>query len=472
MKTRFPIFLLLATMLCVRLPAADDSLDQALDKAVLEYTERLRQASAELSATRERIAREKAPLLQAQRAAEDRLLAAESETTRFETSAEQSASNRRRLVKDAEQLHKNTSYLNSLAQDSLKAYADSLAPGEDQLHAAKVRELEAAFAEPGSAAGRAAAVDVGGFLLARVQQALGGYTAEGKAMIGEGNEVRSGTFAFAGPQTYFRSTQGEAGVVVRLREGSTYPTSYAVKEWPAAGAAALFQGGEGSVPADATGGKALRLKQTTGTVWQHIQKGGYVAFAILAVGALSLLLIILKLADLSRLAVDREPVVRSFLARVASGGRAAAEPVLASLHATSRELFATGLQHMDQPKIALEEHLQALLLKQRLHFERRLPLLAVIATAAPLMGLLGTVVGMVKTFALITVFGTGNAGKLASGISEVLVATELGLAVAIPTLVIHGFLSQRIHKNLATLERHALEFVTAAKSERGEKVSP
>ena len=85
------------------------------------------------------------------------------------------------------------------------------------------------------------------------------------------------------------------------------------------------------------------------------------------------------------------------------------------------------------------------------------------------MGLLGTVVGMVKTFALITVFGTGNAGKLASGISEVLVATELGLSVAIPTLVAHGFLSQRIHKNLATLERYALEFVTAAKSEKEEE---
>jgi biopolymer transport protein ExbB len=77
---------------------------------------------------------------------------------------------------------------------------------------------------------------------------------------------------------------------------------------------------------------------------------------------------------------------------------------------------------------------------------------------------------MVKTFALITVFGTGNAAKLASGISEVLVATELGLAVAIPTLVVHGFISQRIHKNLATLERHALEFVTAAKSEKEEEI--
>ena len=107
-----------------------------------------------------------------------------------------------------------------------------------------------------------------------------------------------------------------------------------------------------------------------------------------------------------------------------------------------------------------------MLLQQQQYYERRLPLLAVIATAAPLMGLLGTVVGMVKTFALITVFGTGNAGKLASGISQVLVATELGLIVAIPTLIAHGFLAQRIHRNLSLLERYALEFVTATDDAR------
>jgi len=462
--------LLLAGLLAAPV-LAQENIDKAMDKAVLDYTERLRAASAELTATRERIAREKAPLLKAQRVAEDRLLAAESEITRLETAVEQWANNHRKSIKEAESLHKNGSYLNTLAQDSLKAASDSLAPGEDQLQAAKFRELETAFGDQAKASGGRAAVDVAEFLLGRVKQSLGGYAAAGSSLIGDGNEVRTGTFAFVGPQTFFRSAQGEAGVVVRLREGSTYPVTYVVKDWPAAGAEAYFQGGAGSIPADATGGKALRLKLTTGTAWQHVQKGGYVAYAILGIGLLSLLLTLQKLFDLFRLRVDSQPAAHAFLAQVAQGGRAAATPALASLRASTRELFGVGLEHLDKPKIVLEEHLQALLLKQRLHFERWLPLLAVIATAAPLMGLLGTVVGMVKTFALITVFGTGNAAKLASGISEVLVATELGLAVAIPTLVVHGFLSQRIHKNLATLERYALEFVTAAKSGEEEKLS-
>jgi biopolymer transport protein ExbB len=464
MKKIFSV--LLAGLLLAPL-RAQDNLDKEMDKAVLTYTERLRTAAAELAATRERIAREKAPLLKAQREAEDRLLAAESELTRLQTAAEQSANNRRKLVKEAESLHKNGSYLNTLAQDSLKAANDSLAPGEDQLLAAKFRELEALFGDPDKTSGGRASVEVTAFVLERVKQSLGGYAAPGSSLVGDGNEVRTGTFAFVGPQTYFRSAQGEAGVVVRMREGSTYPVTYVVQEWPAAGAEAYFKGDAGGIAADATGGKALRLKLTTGTLWQHIEKGGYVAFAILGIGLLALLLTLQKLYDLSRLAVDSQAVASAFLARVAQGGRAAAEPALGSLRATTREMFGVGLAHLDKSKIVLEEHLQAHLLKERLHFERWLPLLAVIATAAPLMGLLGTVVGMVKTFALITVFGTGNAAKLASGISEVLVATELGLAVAIPTLVVHGYLSQRIHKNLATLERYALEFVTAAQSQPG-----
>jgi len=462
---KFSLFLL-ASLLTASLPAQED-VDKAMDKAVLDYTERLRAASSELAATRERIAREKAPLLKAQREAEDRLLAAESELIRLQTTAEQSTNNRRKLVKETESLHKNGSYLNTLAQDSLKAAVDSQAPGEDQLLAAKIRELEALFADPAKSSGGRSSVEVTSFVLERVKQSLGGYAAPGSSLVGDGNEVRTGTFAFVGPQTFFRSAQGEAGVVVRLREGSTYPVTHVVKDWPAANAEAYFSGGAGGIAADATGGKALRLKLTTGTVWQHIEKGGYVAYAILVVGCLALLLTLQKLYDLSRMAVDSQQVAQAFLAKVAQGGRAAAEPLLGALRATTRELFSVGLAHLDQPKVVQEEHLQALLLKQRLHFERWLPLLAVIATAAPLMGLLGTVVGMVKTFALITVFGTGNAAKLASGISEVLVATELGLAVAIPTLVVHGYLSQRIHKKLATLERYALEFVTAGQSQPG-----
>ena len=74
---------------------------------------------------------------------------------------------------------------------------------------------------------------------------------------------------------------------------------------------------------------------------------------------------------------------------------------------------------------------------------RYLGLITVLAVLAPLMGLLGTVTGMIATFDVISVFGTGNAKAMAGGISEALITTQTGLLVAIPGLYMSGFLSRR-----------------------------
>jgi biopolymer transport protein ExbB len=99
--------------------------------------------------------------------------------------------------------------------------------------------------------------------------------------------------------------------------------------------------------------------------------------------------------------------------------------------------------------------------------ERFLPFLAITAAAAPLLGLLGTVVGMIETFQLITVFGTGDAKSLSSGISKALVTTAMGLIVAIPTLILHGALSRMAKRKLGLLEELSVAFVNGVASLRG-----
>lgn len=445
---------------------AADTFDDALGRAALDYGKRLGAANDELTKTRERIAGEKAPLLKAMRTAEDRIIAAEQETTRLDTAQNESLENRRRLARDAETLRKNESYVSTLAHDGLKAFSDGLAPGEGQRLSEEIQTLQQTLDDPAKGVDGRVAADVADFLLQRIRQSLGGYAAPGRALVGDDNQVIQGTFAFAGPETFFQAERGGFAGTVRAREGAPYPIAYALPAWEPAAAEAFLQGKPATIMADASAGKALRLRETKGTIWQHIQKGGVVAYAILGVGLVAVLMVLQKIRDLSKMAVDSPEAVEGFLTVVAGGTRAEAQQAVGSLRATTRELFTIGMRHINQPKEILEEHLYAVVLRHRLHYERWLPLLAVIATAAPLMGLLGTVTGLVRTFALITVFGTGNAGKLASGISEVLVATELGLMVAIPTLVAHGFLSHRIQKNLSLLERYALEFVTAAQSRR------
>jgi biopolymer transport protein ExbB len=88
--------------------------------------------------------------------------------------------------------------------------------------------------------------------------------------------------------------------------------------------------------------------------------------------------------------------------------------------------------------------------------------LAVFAAVAPLLGLLGTVTGMISTFDVITEYGTGDPKLLSGGISEALVTTELGLVVAIPTLLIGTLLSGRAEAIKGTLERAALHVMNLA----------
>jgi biopolymer transport protein ExbB len=438
------------------------TLDESMQRAAADYRQKAEVAAKELNDTRARIAGEKAPLLKELRAAEDRIVAAEGEKAKLEAQRDNSADERRKLIQELESIRRVTDYAATLAHDSLKLDLAALAPGEDQRLADQEDTLQSQL-DAAAAAGTsgASAMDAADFLLRRTEESLGGYRSDGRAMVADTRQVVKGTFAFVGPATFFMPAEGGAAGAVRPNEGARYPTSYPLANWSAADAGAFFSGRPGLYLADASGGKALRLDETRGTAWQQVQKGGLVSIAIIIVGIIAAVMILQKMRQLARMGVDSPATVAAFLDLVAKGDRAGAESAVRNLRLSTRELFSVGLRYADQPKAILEERLQAVLLEQRLNFERRLPLLAVIATASPLMGLLGTVVGMVKTFALISVFGTGNAGKLSGGISEVLIATELGLAVAIPTLVAHGFLAQRIHRNLSVLERYALQFTTA-----------
>ena len=90
---------------------------------------------------------------------------------------------------------------------------------------------------------------------------------------------------------------------------------------------------------------------------------------------------------------------------------------------------------------------------------RVLPFLALTATTGPLLGLLGTVTGMIATFKLISSFGSGDPKMLAAGISEALMATATGMGVAIPALLLHAFLSRKAKSILGSMEQTAVGFV-------------
>lgn len=93
--------------------------------------------------------------------------------------------------------------------------------------------------------------------------------------------------------------------------------------------------------------------------------------------------------------------------------------------------------------------------------ERYLNALGTIAAVTPLLGLLGTVIGMIKVFTEIMAQGTGNASALAGGIAEALITTAAGLSVAIPALIMHRYLTGRVSEIVLELEHSATRLVDA-----------
>jgi biopolymer transport protein ExbB len=100
---------------------------------------------------------------------------------------------------------------------------------------------------------------------------------------------------------------------------------------------------------------------------------------------------------------------------------------------------------------------------------RYLNTLGTIASVAPLLGLLGTVFGMIHIFGVIMNAGTGNAGLLAGGISTALLTTAAGLSVAIPTLLFHRFLESKVDRIALDMEEQALRLVEVLKGERADR---
>ena len=103
--------------------------------------------------------------------------------------------------------------------------------------------------------------------------------------------------------------------------------------------------------------------------------------------------------------------------------------------------------------------------------ERFLSILSTIANMAPLIGLLGTVLGMIQVFSDIMLFGTGNAAELAGGISQALITTAAGLTVAIPAMIAHRFFERRVESLVVDMEGQATKLVDAMHSDLFQKTA-
>lgn len=197
-----------------------------------------------------------------------------------------------------------------------------------------------------------------------------------------------------------------------------------------------------TLPIDPSRGSLLAQLQRQPQLWDRVQQGGLVGWVILVLGAIGLLLAIWRMVYLTGVgrAVGRQmrelsqPRDDNPLGRII--GVLGPKPQLSDLE-------------------TLELKLDEAILQETPPLERGQPLLKLLSAVAPLLGLLGTVTGMIVTFQAITQSGGGDSRLMADGISQALVTTVLGLVVAIPLLFLHSLLASRSKSLIQLLEQQS-----------------
>ncbi|MDF1588506.1 MAG: MotA/TolQ/ExbB proton channel family protein [Gammaproteobacteria bacterium] len=195
---------------------------------------------------------------------------------------------------------------------------------------------------------------------------------------------------------------------------------------------------------DPTRGAIMALLVQAPDLKERIEQGGWIGFIILGLGAIGLLVAIQRFVTL--LLVGRG------VARQQKQKQASPSNPLGRILAVYNDSLAHDFE-------TLQLKLDEAILREIPKIERGLITLAILAAIAPMLGLLGTVSGMIETFQSITLFGTGDPKLMSGGISQALVTTELGLAVAIPILLMHSALSSKSNRLVQILDEESASLV-------------
>jgi biopolymer transport protein ExbB len=205
---------------------------------------------------------------------------------------------------------------------------------------------------------------------------------------------------------------------------------------------------------DVTRGGILALLVESPTIGERVNQGGIVGYCIIALGIIGLLIAIWRWIGLS------------------SAGRKVASQLKRDTASTDNPLgrvLAAYESNQNADTETIELKLSEAALKEMPELTKGLLFIKVISVVAPLMGLLGTVTGMIKTFQVITLYGAGDPKMMAGGISQALMTTVLGLVVAIPMVLIHTLVSGQSRKIINIIHSQSAGIVASHSERHGQQ---
>lgn len=214
------------------------------------------------------------------------------------------------------------------------------------------------------------------------------------------------------------------------------------------------------VPMDVSRGGALRQITQHITFWQRVAQGGVIGWIIVVLFAIGILIVLERLVFFLRRRIDSDALLGRITTLANDQNWAACKKTCESHTGTPlARVMLAGLDANGLQREEVENVLQEAILKEIPPLEHFLSTLGMLATIAPLLGLLGTVTGMINTFYVITQHGAADPRMMSSGISEALVTTMLGLIAAIPFLFVHTLLSRKAETAITQMEEKAVALV-------------
>lgn len=304
------------------------------------------------------------------------------------------------------------------------------------------------------------------FLLQKhMTDVLGGSIFTGSALDTEGR-LHEGRFLTFGPVEYFVSNDLKLAGFIGISASPLRPeVLFSVDPERIQ---AVISGQRQELPVDVTGGDAIKIEQQqTRSLWSEIKAGGVVMWPILGLFFVCLIVVLFKSVSLLQLNVRGGFQLGRILTLINQDKVDEARQRVDKLKRPLAPVLREGIEHRNAPREHIEEIMHEQILSQIPFLERGLSVLAVSAAAAPLLGLLGTVMGMMHTFDLVALFGTGKANLLSAGISEALVTTKFGLVVAIPALIAHAIFARRVKGVIHMMEQTTMSFVNGLKLKSG-----
>lgn len=201
-------------------------------------------------------------------------------------------------------------------------------------------------------------------------------------------------------------------------------------------------------------------------MWELISAGGWLMLPIVLSSVVAVAIVFERLWALRSSRVAPANLLGQVWRWVKEGQLDAAR--LKSLRADSPlgEILAAGLSSTRHGREIMKESIQEAATKVIHELERYLNTLGTIAAITPLLGLLGTVIGMIDVFTAVMMQGTGNTAVLAGGISKALITTAAGLTVAIPALFFHRFFIRRVDELVVAMEQEATKLVEVVQGSR------